>query len=310
MKTLRVKFPLTPEFKNGYVTINPAKLDITINLENGAHTVTTDLMDVGTRGDYTLQAKLTFWYSYEELTNILTLCGNDYVSADCMYLTTVLKGTEQSCHQHTFPEDDTACGNNTDWNYCHPEITALKELLLETVRQANTMLIAYAEKDYTVLELTPLADLPDDLVNELNAVYRNGKFLELHNPETKYTANDAVFNIKSVFGGTIYLQPTDTFVTVIGSTNDPKIQGQPWKRLWENQFGICNNCTSNGMPDFTCSPNIVGAHLTMGTVPTTVPMGSNSVFIMPICTRHNNYNGYMKPLVYRTAIALRNYMGT
>lgn len=311
MKTLQLRVPLTPEFKNEYVSIDRTEIDINIELENGAHTITTPLFNVGNRNNHILQAKLTFWYRYEELNNVITLCGNDYISQDSMCVITVLKDTEQSCYQHTFPEDEHGCGTNPDWNYCHPEISQLKEMLLQTVREANTILIEEAKKHFTVIECTPIPDLPDHVVNTLQAVYRNGKFLELYNPVTAYTTNDTVFNIKSVFGGKIYLKSTDNFANVIGSTHDPKIDNQAWVRLWESNFGPYNNCASNGMPGFTCKGTIVGGHVILGTTASAVPKGSNSVFIIPICHSHNMDNSvYMSPLIYNQGVALKNYMGT
>lgn len=314
MKTLKVRVPLTPSYKSNYAVLQMTEVELDIELENGAHTVKTNMKEVGNveGSNAALMAGLTLWYRFDETTNVLTLCGNDIVSIDSMYVTTVPAGSTEACHQHTYDNDDNACGINTGWNYCQND-PALKRALQATVRQANDMIIAEAKNNFTVIVLEPIPDLPDDFLDNLKAVYRNGKFLELYDDDKGYTRNDAVFTIKSVFKGLITLTDGQYFANVIGSSTDPKIDGDSWIQLWnhyysKSQGGDASICSSYKFDGFDCGDMIVGGHVILGKKCEDVPYGVDYVFIIPICQRHNkNNNVYMSPIKYKVGVALKNY---
>lgn len=316
MKTLKTKITLTPVYESNYASLKATYIELDIELENGAHTVKTDMTEVGfIKGSGSvLLAGLTFWYRYDEAMEVLTLCGSKLVSEDSAFITTVPEGSTEACRQHTYSNDGNACGNNNTWNYCKHD-PALQQALQDTVITANNLIIEEAKKDFTVVELLPIPNLPDELLESLNAVYRNGKFLELFDEEKAYKANDRIFNVKSIYNGEITLKSTDNFANVIGSAKDPKVDDDPWIQLWNHhcsaRFGKADRCSSLDYNGFECYGRIVGGHVILGKTAEYVYKGANYVFIMPICQRHNKKDpDYMAPLQYNVGIKLANYMGS
>jgi len=96
-------------------------------------------------------------------------------------------------------------------------------------------------------------------------VYRGGKFLGLYEPGREYGPQDVVTTIESVYGGTVTFPQGHHFANVIGSTNDPKIDGQSWLDLWYNNIRVYPTiCTSYHFQDFQCGTNLVGGHVVEG----------------------------------------------
>jgi hypothetical protein len=154
-------------------------------------------------------------------------------------------------------------------------------------------------------------ELPADDYLQLLAVYREGQFIGFHEDGRDYGPNDVVRTIDSVFGGVVTFPPAAAFANVIGSTNDPKINNQTWLNLWYNSVGVYPQiCTAYQFNGFACTGYLVGGHVVTGQVAQRVAYGSNSVYIFPICGKHNaNDNVYMEALQYRNAVWLNNYLG-
>lgn len=118
--------------------------------------------------------------------------------------------------------------------------------------------------------------------------------------------------LESVWGGTVQFPMGTNFANVIGSTYDPRVPGySSWINLWITQFGDPNGCTSRGFPEnLTCDGPMVGGHCILGTIAQSVPSGSNDVFIVPICARHNRKDDIYMQIKYNggNAIRLHNYM--
>lgn len=312
-KTLNVKIPLTPAYANKYVTLRKTDINISIPLIEGTHQITSDLINVGNLihlPDNNLEASITLWYHYDIENNILSFCSNELVSTDSTFITTVPKGTNQFCYQPTYDNSNTPHLTNLNWNYRTPLMQGLEEILQKTVQQANLLIIEQAkEEGFTVIVRTPVPKLSPELYEQLTAVYKYGNFVELYDPTKTYDSSFNLFHIDSVWYGEIYLNNFDYFANVIGSSHDPKIAGKSWIQLWQAQFGVANTCTSFNFNGFACSGNILGGHVILGKSAKVVQAGSNSVFIMPICSAHNNNNGvFMAPLQYKSGIALHNYM--
>jgi hypothetical protein len=112
------------------------------------------------------------------------------------------------------------------------------------------------------------------------------------------------------------------FSNVENSTKDPRVGGYPWRNLWEtiaNQGNHAQYCTSHDFPPTkfpgelhdcqTKRSQFFGGHIVKGRKSKQVAAGdSKSVFIFPICIRHNNKDHiYMKTTRYKYAILLLNY---
>ncbi len=310
---IQVQIPLTPVYVNKYVTLNQTMLDLEIELSEGEHQIITTFSDVGQLlhfSDPVLQARITLWYRYELKSNTITFCSNDLLSKDSPFITTAPRGTAQYCHQYTH-NGNVPREVNPNWNQHTPLTPGLEDALQQTLRAANNTLIEKAkELGFAVIVRTPVPMIEQEEYEKYSAVYHRGKFMEFYDPEKAYGIDDTVQTIDSVWYGEIYLAATDNFANVDGSTRDPKVGGCSWIALWRSQFGVPDTCTSYNYGGFTCGAGLVGGHVIPGKRAAFVPMGSNYVFIMPICYAHNNNdNVYMAPVIYRMGIALHNYMG-
>jgi hypothetical protein len=306
--------PLTPSYPNPYVTVNPTEVTVSIPLLPGERTTTTPEQVVGILTNFAnpnLIGTLTVWSEYEPLTNTLTFCSNDLVDSDSTYLSTYMQGgQEQTCRQHTYLSDTTPCGSNENWNYCSGLTPGLMQAFQNTVREANQGIIDQAiAQGFTVIVRSPAPQVTDEEASKLLIAYENEVFKEVFDPEKGYGENITVQGIESTWYGEIYLNLTDFFANVIGSTSDPKIAGKSWLGLWEGQFGGASSCSSFKFQGFPCGSYLVGGHVILGKTATEVTSGSNSVFIMPICAGHNANNSiYMAPISYTKGIAIHNYM--
>ena len=119
-------------------------------------------------------------------------------------------------------------------------------------------------------------------------------------------------DVRSTFGGPVTFASTDVFANVIGSSGDPKVEGLAWIQLWKRTYptATVTQCSSFDFPTgFGCTTNFVGGHVIKGQTAQVVAAGSNDVFIIPICQKHNkNNNVYMKPIKENRAVWLKNYL--
>jgi hypothetical protein len=145
---------------------------------------------------------------------------------------------------------------------------------------------------------------------QLLAVYRHGVFRGLYGQVSDFGPDDVVHTIESVLAGTAKFATGQAFANVIGSSGDPKIDGQTWVGLWAAEFGVYPGiCTSYDFNGFDCSNYIVGGHIIPGKQAERMPPGS-TVYIMPICQKHNrNDSVYMAALQFQNAVWLEYYLG-
>ena len=119
-------------------------------------------------------------------------------------------------------------------------------------------------------------------------------------------------DVRSTFGGTYTFASTDDFANVIGSSTDPKVDGLAWINLWKRTYptATITQCSSYDFPTgFGCTTNFVGGHVILGQTAQVVAAGSNDVYIIPICQKHNkNNNVYMMPIKEKRAVWLKNYL--
>ncbi|OJY61869.1 MAG: hypothetical protein BGP09_32490 [Rhizobium sp. 60-20] len=118
--------------------------------------------------------------------------------------------------------------------------------------------------------------------------------------------------VRSTYVGTVLWADKDDFANVKGSTHDPKIDGLSWIGLWSKK---CNNnnapqyCTSHNWfsndHDRPCNGDLIGGHVITGQASSREPEGA-TVYIYPICTRHNaNNNSYMHVLYNNRGVQLK-----
>ncbi|HEU5063743.1 MAG TPA: hypothetical protein VFT79_11415 [Solirubrobacterales bacterium] len=290
---LQVNVPLTPAYSSQHLTLEKTTATISIPLLPGEQRTTTPEQVVGAvpnAANPNLIGTLTVWSDYDPVKKILTFASSDLVSPDAPRLSTYLQGAREQLSVESAPE--------------------LTELFEETARAANEAIVEAAiARGFTVIVRTPPPEVTPEEAAKLRMVYRNGVFQEVFDPDKEYGEETKVFNIESTWYGEIILKSTDYYANVIGSTGDPKVAGLSWLQLWQNQFGAANWCSSYNFNGFVCGTYLVGGHSILGTTAHSEPVGSNNVFIMPICAGHNANNGvYMAPVKYNRGCALHNYM--
>ena len=174
-QTLQVTVPLTPSYASRLVNVSSTQVTVSIPIVPGSSTMTTPVQTVGTLTYFAnphLLAYLNIWYSYDPVGNTLTFCSNDLVSPDSTCLTTIPTGTNQSCNQHTYPNDNAPCGSNPNWNYCTSLTPGLQQALQQSVRAANQAIINAARaQGFTVIARTPPPQLTENDYAKLCLVY-------------------------------------------------------------------------------------------------------------------------------------------
>nr|WP_315030091.1 hypothetical protein [uncultured Chryseobacterium sp.] len=316
MKTITINLPLSPDYHNESADLQKTGYTLSFELQNGTHTVTTPPISVGTLiylDNTNLMAQLSFTYTYEEENEVVTISGPEYTAEDAVCLTTFPENTTEYAYQRgsEVKISTEKAMYNPNWNYNTPMTPNLDQLFANTVKDANESLIdAFLKEDLTVQVKTPPPVLTPQEHDDLKVVYQNGVFAGFYNPEEHYGEDFVVRSVFSVWGGEVTFSKNENFANVIGSTNDPKIAGKSWLKLWSDQFGgYPSNCTSLNYSPVTCNSNLVGGHVIKGKKAQKVATGSNSVYIMPICSAHNNNdNVYMAAIIYQKGVWLWNYM--
>jgi hypothetical protein len=318
---LSVTLSFAPYFgyQSQFVDLAETPSTVAVSLEDGTHTFQSEDVDLGSLASFEnrrLLGRIVFRYTYDEAQRTVTVCGTDFASADALSLVTFPARTEEYCYHRTarsagFANDDLTA--NTHWNCRTPLAPGLDEVLQGMARAANDSLIAGLKNfpGLIVRVRQPPPDLSADHYKQFLTVYRDGVFHGLYEPGLDLGPQDKVLTIESVWGGTVHFNVNEAFANVIGSARDPKIAGKSWLNLWTDEFGVTPNiCTSYQFNGFRCGTTFVGGHIVTGTVARTMPAGSDSVYIMPICHPHNNNdNVYMEAIEYQDGIWLKNYLG-
>lgn len=316
MKSINVTVPLALGYKNEHIDIRDTDCNLEFEFMDGEHKITSEAIQIGTMTHFKeipIMAQISITYKFDAKNNVLLLYGTDFSNENGILLTTFLKDSNEYCYQRvsacTIGKKDELY--NPNWNHRTQLAPRLEETLVEALRMANERLMEAAKKleGVTVLIKTPPPVLSDEEYKKYLAVYEDGKFLEFYNPGKHYDERHTVRGIESTWGGTVRFDPGENFANVIGSTNDPHIGGLSWIELWRRQFGNPTICTSYQYNGFMCNNHLVGGHVILGQQAKRIASGDNYVFIMPICSSHNNNdNVYMAALQYQDGIWLNNYM--
>jgi hypothetical protein len=314
MKSINVTLSTT--YKNKHIDINKTQCDLELKFQNGQHTIETEPKEIGKLTHYKntpIMARFILSYDFNEKNKTLSLYGTGHTSNNSICLNTYLKNSNEHCFQKitNFSLGEKNELFNSNWNYTTQLTPNLENTFIEVITLANNTFIE-AVKNIEGLTVQ-IRTLPPKFSSEehenYSLVYKNDAFIEFYNPKKEYGKDYTIKRIESVWGGTVHFNNGENFANVIGSTYDPKIGGDSWIGLWRNQFGNPNICTSYQYGGFNCNNNLVGGHIIKGQQAIFVPPASNSVYIMPICSAHNNNdNVYMAALQYLNGIWLNNYM--
>jgi hypothetical protein len=303
---------------------------LSLPLQGGSGIATTRPQPVGGTPDFPgvpLLATLSVWYDYEPETRVLTLCRQDLVSSDATHITTFPAGSGRKARHYGYSPLAIHDGTKGSWNMAAaraaaPLVVGARpwDAVLapqQAVWGAQQAIVDAAHAHGLNVALrTPVPSLAREELAGLRVVYRDGVFKGGFDPLVPLEAHDTLIALHSVWGGTARFNHREAFANVIGSTDDPKIDGLTWRRLWAKEFGPPPQCTSLGFPaSLTCTPagnnSPVGGHVLLGTTPSSVPVGSDKVFIIPICSRHNARDDvHMQAIANQNAVWLHKYFQT
>lgn len=317
MLNVDIPFCFPGGYSNPFVSLNASTHTAAFRLLDGQHVVSTSPVNLGTVHRYQnrrLIARFEVDAVFDETTRTVTIPGTDFHSRGAMRLITFPEGSDESCRQYGFngffADDHEA---HPHWNYVSMLTPGLEPMLRALVREMSDRLrqALRAEPGMTVRvrEHPPRMSVQEqwDLLVACNSGDVHGR---LQSPTGLSDAEQGLLSIDSIWGGTVSFSQGERIANVIGSKHDPKIAGNSWLNLWRTN---CNDrrepalCTSY-MPDF-CDDLFKGGHVVAGPRAKVMPIGSDAVYIMPICTRHNNNDSApMAALQYRTGVWLKHYM--
>lgn len=320
-KKIKVTLPLTPCYSSKYVTIEEKSVELEFSLIEGKHTITTQPIDVGIlylSQKPVLQAYISFTYEYDSSNNAITLYSNDYISLDSTCLVTLPKGSNELSKQYTFgrnPFDEY----NPLWNHYTPLTIGLEIILKNTIQVANEI-IFNSVKDIcdVVSKYVPPPAIDDSEYENLCMLYKDDVFVGFIDSTKEYDDTYSLKHFGSQFDKKGTIKQGKEFANVDGSAGDPKINNQSWIKVWEAYFGNTNTCASYGSygPGYTCGGvyGALGGHCLNGNSVKSPAYGSNNiVFIIPICSNHNNHEktagntSYMKTCTDYDIVWLKNY---
>ncbi len=309
MQTLHVNIPVAPLHEGSEIRIADKAVEISIPLTNGSHTIETEPTEIGTFSGSTLNATFTLTYQYDEAQNMITFCGNDFESSEAPCIYTICDSNPQSLLRHTSLGNNAGLLSDQPWNQFIGDTPELNTAFKQAVQTANNLIIAHAiENGLNVRVRTAPPVLSEEEVQqmiEMDSANVDANFIQMSIADQTILINQT---LKSTWGGTVKFKVNENFANVIGSTGDPTIGGKSWLQLWTIQFGTPTCCTSLNTRGFVCGTYLVGGHIITGTKASVVPVGSNSVYIMPICAGHNSNDSiYMSAVIYQDGIWLNNY---
>jgi len=319
---MNISIPLKLDYDSELINLEKPKHQITIELKNGTHTISSRPIECGMakhiEGEtQKLYATVSFKYDFDEINSQLTIISSKVESPDAVNLKIGHPGYPQIT---TFEKKESVSSTKklSDITYKSPLFPGLESIIDEERMEIKNAIIDESNKNgVTVFVKSPFPEMDFDDYQNLSLVYDvNEKTLETFVIDNIYDATKRIFHIESYFKDIVYFAPNQKFANVIGSTHDPKIEGKSWLKLWRNAFNAKSKiCASFEYDDFNCTngsddgKHLVGGHIILGDKAGKIEVGSDDVYIIPICKAHNNNDKvFMMPIHERRAVRLGGFM--
>ncbi|GAA3515499.1 hypothetical protein GCM10022393_31790 [Aquimarina addita] len=319
---MNISIPLKLYYDSELISLEKPKHQISIELKNGNNKITSEPIECGVAKNIEgetkkLFATFSFNYDFDEINSKLTIVSSELNTPDSINFRIGHPGYPQIT---TFKKEESL--NSTkklnDITYKSTLFMGLESIIdKERINIKNAIIDESNKKGVTVFVKSPFPKMNLEDYQNLSLVYDvNEKTIEPFNFNKVYDVTKKIFHIESYFKDIVYFPSNQKFANVIGSTHDPDIKGQSWLELWRNSFKakskICASFEYNGFNCTNGSDNgkhLVGGHVILGDKASKVEVGSDDVYIIPICKAHNNNNKvFMMPIHVRRAVRLGGFM--
>ena len=319
---MNITIPLKLEYNNELIKLEKPNHQISIELKNGTNTLISEPIECGVacniEGDTKkLYATVSFKYNFDEVNSQLTIISSEIESDDSINFTIGHPGYPKIT---SFKSEQkvSSLERLTDITYKSPLFPNLKSIIDRERGEIKNAIIDESNiNGITVFVKSPFPEMEFEDYQNLSLVYDvYEKTLETFEVDKVYDVTKRIFHIESYFKDVVYFASNEKFANVIGSTHDPKIEGKSWLKLWRNAFNAKSKiCASFEYNNFNCTDgsdngkHLVGGHIILGDKASQIEVGSDDVYIIPICKAHNNNDKvFMMPIHERRAVRLGGFM--
>lgn len=319
---MNISIPIKLEYDSKLIKLEKTGHQISLELIDGKNTITSEPIECGITKSIDgetqkLFATISFNYDFDETNSELTIVSCELNTPDSVNFRIGHPGYP---HITSFEDEDlfSPSGNSSDITYKSPLFPNLKSIIDEERTKVKNAIIDESNKNgVTVFVKSPFPKMDNEDYQNLSLVFDvNKRTLEAFDIDKVYDITKRIFHIQSYFKDVVYFANNQEFANVIGSTHDPDIGGKSWLELWRSAFNakskICASFEFNG---FNCTNgssrgiHLVGGHVIKGKRASKVDIGSDDVYIIPICKAHNNNDKvYMMPIQERRAVRLGGFM--
>jgi hypothetical protein len=318
MTKIAFELPLSSTYNEGPLQIEQHTVPVEMELTPGEHLFTSAPIEIGIFHHYKVFAHLTIPYSYDPEVQELTIAGPTDTSDQQLAIQTSLDQHPKLISRRTVNRTAASFASPNMWaDHIDntPEVKQVHQTVIRaTIAELVKQLINAGVQGVVQTGAAPIVT-PDNY-QSFKATFAPEKTDEEHPLLEEIIEMQAVLD--STYGGTITWYENTAYSNVIGSTNDPKIEGFSWIYVW---MATCNDyyypkvCSSlnysDGKNNFDCNKdieNFVGGHVVRGEKSLQVAKGG-TCYIFPICKRHNaKDNIYMSSRYYPEGVILINYM--
>ncbi|MES2727903.1 MAG: hypothetical protein V4643_12415 [Bacteroidota bacterium] len=316
MATIQFDLPVLNPFNHGPLSIGHYTVPVSLELTAGENSFTSAPIEIGNFFHYKVFAHLSIPYSYDPATQYITIPGPDDFSNKQIAIHTSLNEHPDIFSRHILNSSEVLFTPSNVWKNYTDTTPMVTQVIQTAIRQTiDTLVKQLLEAGVQGVIQTGRAPV----VTPGN--YQD--FKAMFKPEKADVAQPSLDDIievqstvDSTYGGTITWTLNYAFANVIGSTYDPRPSGyNSWIQLWCitcNDGYYPTDCSSlnysDGTTPFDCNTtDFVGGHVIPGTS-TYTPADGSTVYIFPICKRHNgNDNIYMSMRYNPTGVVLNNY---
>ncbi len=299
MKKIKIELPVSSHFNENEITLIELKTIVELNLKTGEHIYKSKSLKIGNYNKMEIYATLKIKYKYDVDNDEITIWGDKDQSQNQLCITTSID-EQPNLICHHMPNN---IGQNLMLhNFWTKHISESKniQLKLEKIAQNcyHNFLLGIMEAGISsIIEIAPLPIVTPENASDFKKI-----FGETVDQEKEICSSSEINRLQGIIRSKnpkiARWKLGLNFVNVSDTTNDHKISGQSWLKLWKKitSYGGKINCTSLnwGEPpssDHTsfgnCSSNLVGGHVVQGKKgPKKIKNGSK-VYIFPICNKHN-----------------------